>query len=604
VTGLPVAERMDVRPHPAAGRLRYPLALAAIWLAGCTLLFLFFREDIGGAPFSDPDDYMRLAEVRDWMAGQSWFDVTQYRINSPHGLLMHWSRLVDLPLAGAIALLRPVLGAAQAEVVACAIVPLISLGLAALAVAAIARRLMGRGVALAAMGFAMIAPELLWAARPMRIDHHGWQLVCAAFMALALIGNRCPRRAAVAGLLAALWMHISLEGLPFTAACGAWLGLRWIVQPAEERWRLPAFLGAAATGSLGLFLIAHGGALFDRTFCDAVSPVHMGMLAFAALGSALACRIAPRHRAARGALLAGAAVAAGLTYRLGAPQCAGGPLAALDPLTYRLWYLVIPEGLPIWKQTAQAAALSIAYPLVGLAGGIVGWRRAPAEAKGAWLDMIALLVAAIAIAALLARASALSNALAIPGALAFLPAASAAMQRITGLPPRVLLGAGGGLLAFPLAIDLIALATVATGQAEDRNRGIAIATAHTCMAPANLAALDHVPASLIFTPMGEAPALIVDSHHRAVGSGYHRNPQVMHDILATWLGDEAHARRTMAAHRAAYLFFCPGDSEIRLTASQAPGGFAARLNAGSPPAWLRPVAVPGLSAGRLYAIAR
>jgi len=60
----------------------------------------------------------------------------------------------------------------------------------------------------------------------------------------------------------------------------------------------------------------------------------------------------------------------------------------------------------------------------------------------------------------------------------------------------------------------------------------------------------------------------------------------------------------MAAHRAAYLFFCPGDSEIRLTASQAPGGFAARLNAGSPPAWLRPVAVPGLSAGRLYAIAR
>jgi hypothetical protein len=604
VTGLPVAERIDVPPHPATGRFRHPLALAAIWLAGCALLFLFFREDIGGAPFSDPDDYMRLAEVRDWMAGQSWFDVTQYRIHPPHGLLMHWSRLVDLPLAGTIALLRPCVGTALAELVACAIVPLISLGLAALAVAAIAQRLMGRGIALAAMGFAMIAPEVLWAARPMRIDHHGWQLVCAVFMALALIGNRCPRRAALAGLLAALWMHISLEGLPFAAACGAWLGLRWIVQPAEESSRLPAFLGAAAAGSLGLFLIAHGGALFDRTFCDAVSPVHMAMLALAALGSAVACRIAPRHWAARGALLGGAAVVAGLTYRLGAPQCAGGPFAALDPLTYRLWYLVIPEGLPIWKQTPQAAALSIAYPLVGLAGCVVGWRRAAAEARAAWLDLGALLVATITIAAMLARASAFSNALAIPGALAFLPAAGAAMKRAPNLPLRVALGAAAGILSMPLAIDLIALATVASGQAEDRNRGIAIATAHTCMTPANLAALNQLPASLLFTPMGEAPALIVDSHHRAVGSGYHRNSQVMHDILATWLGDEAHARRTIATHGAAYLFFCPGDSEMRLTASLSPGGFAARLNAGSPPAWLRPVAVPGLAAGRLYAITR
>jgi hypothetical protein len=423
-------------------------------------------------------------------------------------------------------------------------------------------------------------------------------------MALALIGNRCPRRAALAGLLAALWMHISLEGLPFAAACGAWLGLRWIVQPAEESSRLPAFLGAAAAGSHGLFLIAHGGALFDRTFCDAVSPVHMAMLALAALGSAVACRIAPRHWAARGALLGGAAVVAGLTYRLGAPQCAGGPFAALDPLTYRLWYLVIPEGLPIWKQTPQAAALSIAYPLVGLAGCVVGWRRAAAEARAAWLDLGALLVATITIAAMLARASAFSNALAIPGALAFLPAAGAAMKRAPNLPLRVALGAAAGILSMPLAIDLIALATVASGQAEDRNRGIAIATAHTCMTPANLAALNQLPASLLFTPMGEAPALIVDSHHRAVGSGYHRNSQVMHDILATWLGDEAHARRTIATHGAAYLFFCPGDSEMRLTASLSPGGFAARLNAGSPPAWLRPVAVPGLAAGRLYAITR
>jgi hypothetical protein len=604
VTGLPEAERYDVRPQPVAGSLRFLLTLFGIWLAGVALLLLFFRDDIGGAPFADPDDYMRLAEVRAWMAGQSWFDVTQYRINPPYGLLMHWSRLVDLPLAGAIALLRPFLGTAQAEVVACAIVPLISLGVAALAIAAITRRLMGQRIAVVAMGFCMIAPEVLWAARPMRIDHHGWQLASAVAMAWALIGSRCPRRAALAGLLAALWMHISLEGLPFTALCAGLLGLRWTLRPDEERWRLPAFLGAASVASLVFFLIAHGGALFDRTFCDAVSPIHMGMLAIAALGSAAACRLAPRHWLVRAALLGVAATAVGLLYKLGAPQCAGGPFAALDPLTYRLWYLTIPEGLPIWKQTPQAAALSIAYPLVGIAGCLVGWRRAPSDTKGAWLDLGALLLGATMLAILLIRASAMSNALAIPAALAFLPAAGAAMNRSGISLARVLLGTGAGLLTFPLAVDLIALTTVPSGHAEERNRGVAFATAHNCMAPANLAALDRLPASLILTPMNEAPALIVDSHHLAIASGYHRNRQLMHDILTIWMADDATARRMVAAHGAAYLFYCPGDAEMRATAWNAPNGFAAHLAGGTPPSWLHPVLLPGLSAGRLYAITR
>lgn len=601
MTGLPDEERYTVRPHSAAGRIRHAVALFAIWLAGCALLLSLLRNYMDGASFADPDDYMRLQQVRDWMAGQSWVDVTQYRINPPHGLLMHWSRLVDLPLAGAIMLFRPFFGPAQAEIHACAVVPLISLGLTALAVAGIAQRLMGRGMALVAMAFCMVAPELLRAARPMRIDHHGWQLACAAAMAWALIGRRGSRRAALAGLFAALWMHISLEGLPFTAACGALLGLRWIVQPSDERWRLPAFLGTTAAASLGLFLIAHGGALFDRTFCDAVSPVHMGMLTVAAIGSALACRIAPTHRLARGAMLGVTAVVAALVYRLGAPQCAGGPFAALDPLTYRLWYLAIPEGLPIWRQTPQAAALAIAYPLVGLTGCFVGWRRA--VDKGAWLDLSALLIAATAIAVMLIRASAFANALAVPGALAFLSAAGAAMNRTAKLPLRVAAGVGAGLLAFPLAIDLLALASVHTSQTEDHNRGTAIATARTCMTPANLARLDGLPKSLFLTPMDEAPAVIVGSHHMAVASGYHRNVGVMHDVFAIWMSDEASARRLIAAHGATHLFFCPGDAEMRITTRAAPHGFAARLIAGAPPAWLRPVAVPGLVAGRVYAIA-
>ena len=57
---------------------------------------------------SDPDDALRLVQVRDLIAGQGWWDVTQHRINPVGGGgLMHWSRIVDAPLALGILALRP-----------------------------------------------------------------------------------------------------------------------------------------------------------------------------------------------------------------------------------------------------------------------------------------------------------------------------------------------------------------------------------------------------------------------------------------------------------------------------------------------------------------
>ena len=61
-------------------------AAAAIWLTRHGLAL-------------DTDSAMRLAGVRDLLHGQAWFDTGQHRMNTPYGLPMHWSRLVDAPLA-------------------------------------------------------------------------------------------------------------------------------------------------------------------------------------------------------------------------------------------------------------------------------------------------------------------------------------------------------------------------------------------------------------------------------------------------------------------------------------------------------------------------
>ena len=50
-------------------------------------------------PIGDNDSLLRLVEIRDLLGGQGWFDLHQYRMGPPGGFVMHWSRLVDAPIA-------------------------------------------------------------------------------------------------------------------------------------------------------------------------------------------------------------------------------------------------------------------------------------------------------------------------------------------------------------------------------------------------------------------------------------------------------------------------------------------------------------------------
>ncbi|MFC0307814.1 hypothetical protein ACFFIH_26020, partial [Rhizorhabdus histidinilytica] len=123
---------------------RLVLGVAALWALAATVLLAVAYSRIAPLEMWDPDDYLRLQQVRDWLGGQSFFDVTQYRIDPPHGVPMHWSRIVDLPIAALILLLQPLLGGAVAERAAACAVPLITfagtLAAVALATAGLASR--------------------------------------------------------------------------------------------------------------------------------------------------------------------------------------------------------------------------------------------------------------------------------------------------------------------------------------------------------------------------------------------------------------------------------------------------------------------------------
>ena len=231
--------------------VRSPWAVLAIWLAYC-LVRLAIQPLLGWEPVG-PDDWTRLLQVRAWLDGQGFWDVTQYRMNPPEGFSMHWSRLVDLPLAALMLLFG--------ETAAMALVPLVWLLPALFALRAIMLRL---DFAPLAIGFGLVIlplfPMLPGNFAPMRIDHHAPQAVLALVCAALLIRN--SRWSALAcGLCAAAWLVDLAGGL---ATRG---GARGAIRRALLVWRAhpAALVPRRAGGSFGGAVPRHA-----RTCCRAV----------------------------------------------------------------------------------------------------------------------------------------------------------------------------------------------------------------------------------------------------------------------------------------------------------------------------------------------
>src|ERR1700730_17245642 len=131
-----VAPRAQFAANPNA-------LISVLWLAA-TIAIALPSINRGVFDAMSTDDAMRLVQVRDWIGGQGWVDLFQHRLDPP-GASMHWSRVVDVPLAGLILLLRPLIGTHGAETVTLFLWPLLLLAAALMVVAAIAPETDSRG---------------------------------------------------------------------------------------------------------------------------------------------------------------------------------------------------------------------------------------------------------------------------------------------------------------------------------------------------------------------------------------------------------------------------------------------------------------------------
>ena len=579
---LPI-RRSASRRFPFAGKRTVVL----IWLVLALALLVFDWPAITALRATDPDDYMRLLEVRDWLGGQGWSDVRQYRMDPPAGADMHWSRLVDLPIAALLVPARLILAEPAASAVAMALVPLLQLLVAMLLLHRLMRALgAGEGPALTAAAIPLLFPLLTSNFMPMRIDHHGWQAVCALGCVLAL-RRTDGNGPALAGAIAGLWLTISLEGLVLVGALAGLMGWRALRQRDTA---LVPFCAALAMTGTGLGIATRPLAALAHATADQLSWPHL--LAFGALGlvAALASRLPGwRHPAGRFAALALAGLAGAAVMLGGLGLTALDPFHGLDPVVRQLWLDNVTEGLDLTRQDWSTRAMLVWTPLLVLAG----WRLVPRDGRQtrAWDELALLALVASALSLLLlsgaidaqlltVQFSALLLARWFPRAQALRTAAGrvlAMLACLTGLTP-CLASAGGRLLdmhRYPIAAAPLA----------GISRAAPMAGPASCD-PGRLAAL---PPAHLFALLDLGPEILVRSGHTVVAGSYHRNSARMRDVIEAFSGDPARARALVIANHAGTVVFCTSDDEARIDAGRRPDNLANALQAGHPPPWLQPV---------------
>lgn len=571
-----------------------PLRTAlAVWLLLSTALLVAYAPAIATLTATDPDDALRLVQVHDLIGGQEWWDVSQHRINpAGGGGLMHWSRIVDAPLALGIAWLTPLAGEALATRIVMALWPLLLLGATMAALARMAASLGERW--LVPLALLLLASDfvILYQFTPLRIDHHGWQILLT-LCALAVL--MCPadaRSGVLAGAAGAVLLAISLEGLPAVALFAAMIAIEWVwTGAAAARARLNAYLWTLSGGAILLQVVTRGPDALVQRWCDALSLPYLGALGVAAVGVTLGgliltllAQASERHRLGlvwRASVLGVAALASAATLIAVEPLCLKGPFGTLDPLVQIYWFDHVREGLPLWRPFDALAGFSLAPSLVGLAGCWLGWRAAKTpEMARRWLWIGAALAGLTLVALLVLRAGSTAHVVAMPGcamvALTIwrwaramerpLPRIAATLATIIALPP-----VSGALAASPTASANAAI------------------NSRPCIAEGQLGALSTMPPQLLLTPLDIGPGLLQHSRHAVVATGHHRNNAAMAGVIRLFTGPAVEAEALARGSGAQMIVICPGAPEWR-NFRDAPGqGLADILSDGAAPDWLEPV---------------
>lgn len=555
---------------------------------------------------ADPDDSMRLVEVRDFLNGQSWFDLRQYRLGPDGGTLMHWSRLIDLPVAALISLFRLFLPPQAAEAAAALVWPPLLLVPLMAATALAGFRIGGRHAMLMALGLVVLFTAAIIRFRPGALDHHNVQMVLAIFVAAMLIDPLARASNFIAAALASgIALQIGAETTPLMAVAAMTVAVLWAWHGPRYQRAAAGFGFAFALATGLLFLGTTPPRLYSMVTCDTLSIGFFALAAAGGVGLGLAAALLSRRDiVTRFAALVGVGAVVLVLARVIAPQCLGNPLDQLDPLLKTMWLGSITEAQSIvaeMKVDPATAGGFYAVGLIAMAVCIFRIRRGQQALPHAIL--LALIGISWAITAVQVRGMMFAN------LLSFIPLAAlvADLRDIYRARQNDLRAAAAFVFSALASIPSVwTFSGVMVAEA-----GSAIAgtpskddadVKDACTSQAHLRALAPLPVGRILATPNPGSLLLRFTPHSVLTANYHRNQSGMVAALETAMAEPGEAMDMLHREKIAYILLCNDDPQIGLIKTKAPTGLFSRLVNGEIPEFLEPIPLAGEKGMRLFRV--
>jgi hypothetical protein len=531
---------------------------------------------------SDNDDAMRVLQVRDWLAGQSWFDVSQHRLNPPDGGDMHWSRIADLQLAALMAPLMAIFGPETGAKYAAFWTPILAGVLYVWVGSRTAKSLGGVKAFLPAIVLMASAPAALSYFVPGRVDHHGLQmtLIGAALWGL-FAGTRTS--SCLAGVAIAAGIAIGLEALPLQIVLIGWVAARWGFRGQDVKAQTLGFGLGFGIAIVALFAATTPFSRWNLPINDAIGRGYVvlgfagGMLLAGASFIASARSLAERF----GVLIAiGIVVLSGIAVF---PEIIIPPYQKVDPLLVKLWLSNVNETKPLFGNKLSLILSFAAFPILAALSGLVGVFLTRDKERDLWL----LATTAVFVAAGLAifwqsRTSGLASALSSIIAAAII----ARTWETYGLKSAIV---------FALIVNPVFPSVGAAGIAKlfEPNEGrFVTGGGQGCYSQPSFKALADAPEGLVVAPVDMGARILLTTHHKALAAPYHRNNKGNLAAYQIFLLPQAEAKARVASLGANYVAICKRSAEVTILSREGPKGLMADLEAGRVPAWLEPMPTP------------
>jgi hypothetical protein len=540
------------------------------------------------------DDMVRMVIVRDWLAGQSWYDPVLHRLGFEPGTIMHWSRLIDAPI-GLLIIIGNFFSPGEGEHFAAIVWPFITF-VAALAglLTAVKRATSSDNI----IPSFIIGGFALWAWCTFNagmIDHHNAQTALLMWLIASILpSEKNALNFSIAGVIVALMLSIGMESLPGAIAGAMAVLVRLIVEREVLYGAVRQFGLSLAIAITMLFFLLTGPLYYSATYCDSLSLFHLvcagsgGILIYALLHPRIRQLLPFPYLSAPG--IAGAVVIA-LAYTY-FPLCLGDPTVGIDPVLKHYWLNQIGEAMNVF-QVAKSDPWLLLYQhvlgVIAIATLVYQLTQTQCQLNLRLISGILLIFVVMTSAVTLFQIRGLQQSGPVTG-LVLSIMATRFMEGTGKKKPILALGVLVVCCNYFWQVMVVSAMSFMDVEPGPMTRQPKAGSENLCRTPDDLAIITAEKPGLIAAANGLGPWLMFSTNHHVLAGPYHRNGEGNLASINIMTGSEEQAHALLKKAGATLFAACPEFVDEEQILKEAPDGFLGQLSGGKKVDWLEPIA--------------